>query len=81
MLTRRDFLQVATATAALLGGGGSLSMAASRQTITQKDLLAFKPVGQVTLLHLADIHAQLRPLYFREPSVNLGVGQSHGLPP
>ncbi len=28
-----------------------------------------------------DCHAQLVPLYFREPSVNLGVGMAHGLPP
>jgi sulfur-oxidizing protein SoxB len=35
----------------------------------------------VTILYVADNHAQLMPLYFREPSVNLGVGADKGLPP
>ncbi|CAA7615614.1 Sulfur oxidation protein SoxB [Magnetospirillum sp. LM-5] len=80
MLTRRDFLQVAAAAAVLTGGPG-LARAAARQTITQDALLEFKPVGQVTLLNFTDIHAQLMPLYFREPSVNLGVGAAKGLVP
>ena len=33
------------------------------------------------LLHVADIHAQLMPVYFREPSINLGVGAARGQPP
>lgn len=81
MLTRRDFFQVAAAAAVLSGAAGGLASAAARQAISQTDLLAFKPVGQVTLLSFTDIHAQLRPLYFREPSVNLGVGEVRGLPP
>ncbi|MBL4614947.1 MAG: twin-arginine translocation signal domain-containing protein, partial [Magnetovibrio sp.] len=81
MLTRRDFLQVTAATAALLGSGANIARAASAQNITQDDLLKFDSVGQVTLLNFTDIHAQLVPLYFREPSVNLGVGGAHGLPP
>lgn len=81
MLTRRDFLQAAAATAVLTGLPGHLARAAARQAIGQDELLAFRPVGQVTLLHVSDIHAQLMPLYFREPSVNLGVGAARGLPP
>ncbi|MGE5547373.1 MAG: thiosulfohydrolase SoxB [Solirubrobacterales bacterium] len=80
MLTRRDFLQVA-ASATVLAGGAPLARAAARQAITQDELLAFKPVGQVTLLNFTDIHAQLKPLYFREPSVNLGVGEAKGKVP
>jgi sulfur-oxidizing protein SoxB len=81
MFTRRDFFTLAAATATLMGGTGRLARAAARQEITQADLLRFDPVGQVTLLHITDIHAQLVPVYFREPSVNLGVGDVHGLPP
>jgi len=80
MLTRRDFLQVTAATAAMYGASGGLSAAAASR-ISQDELLKFSPVGQVTLLNFTDIHAQLVPLYFREPSVNLGVGEVNGLPP
>jgi len=81
MFTRRDFFTLAAATATLMGGTGQLVRAAARQELTQDDLLRFDPVGQVTLLHITDIHAQLVPIYFREPSVNLGVGEVAGLPP
>jgi sulfur-oxidizing protein SoxB len=81
MLSRRELLQLAAATAAVAGTPGGLARAAARQTITQETLLRFEPVGQVTLLHVADLHAQLVPIYFREPSVNLGVGEAQGLPP
>lgn len=81
MLTRRDFLQVVAATNVLAACGPSLSVSAKQQKLTQSDLLKFSPKGQVTLLHFTDCHAQLRPLYFREPSVNIGVGEAAGLPP
>lgn len=79
MLSRRDFLQVAAATTALMPNGWSRAFA--QQRLTQSELLSFSPVGNVTLLHLADIHGQLVPLLFREPSINLGVGESKGLVP
>jgi sulfur-oxidizing protein SoxB len=79
MLSRRDFLQVATAAAVL--GPSSIGRLAAQQRITQESLLRFTPRGQVTLLHMTDCHAQLMPLYFREPSVNLGVGEARGLVP
>ena len=81
MLSRRELLQLAAATAALGSAPGGLARAAARQKITQDELLRFEPLGQVTLLHFADIHAQLVPIYFREPSVNIGVGEVLGLPP
>jgi len=81
VLDRREFFQVAAATAVLTGTPGLLQSAAARQTLTQKELLKFEPLGQVTLLNFTDCHAQLVPLYFREPSVNLGVGKAHGMPP
>ncbi|MEY4122963.1 MAG: Trifunctional nucleotide phosphoesterase protein YfkN precursor, partial [Pseudomonadota bacterium] len=34
--------------------------------------------GQVSFLHMTDCHAQLNPIYFREPSVNLGIGSMKG---
>ncbi len=80
MLTRRDFLQVTAATAAFMSGT-SLEILAAQQKITQEKLLEFSNVGQVTLLNFTDCHAQLLPLYFREPSMNFGVGKVRGLPP
>ena len=80
MLNRRDFLQVAVATAAAVGPSG-LARRAAAQEITQAELLRFDPLGQVTLLHLTDIHAQLVPIYFREPSINIGIGDARGKPP
>jgi S-sulfosulfanyl-L-cysteine sulfohydrolase len=77
-LGRRELLQVATATAALAATDRALAQGRSP---TQDDLLRFKPVGQLTILNFTDLHAQLVPLYFREPSVNIGVGEDKGLPP
>src|SRR2546428_4252711 len=44
-------------------------------------LLAFEPLGNVTLLHVADAHATLRPVFYREPDTVLGVGAERGRPP
>src|SRR5215467_1525407 len=81
MITRREILQVGAATAALIAGGGGYTRALAQQRLTEADLLKFDAVGSVTLLHVADIHGQLVPVYFREPSVNLGVGDAKGQPP
>ena len=37
--------------------------------------------GDARILHLTDTHAQLRPVFFREPSVNIGIGSMLGKPP
>ncbi|MCX7297912.1 MAG: thiosulfohydrolase SoxB [Hyphomicrobiales bacterium] len=81
MITRREMLQVSAATAALSVGAGDFSRAFAQQRLTQDDLTRFDAVGNVTLLHVTDIHGQLMPVYYREPSVNLGVGAAKGLPP
>ncbi len=83
MISRREFLQ-ATAAAGLItsaSGLGPLGRAAAQQRITQADITRFDNLGAVTILHITDVHAQLLPLYFREPSVNLGVGEVKGKPP
>ncbi len=81
MLTRRHFIELAAATAAVTGFAGGLTRVAAQQKLSQADLLKFDAKGQVTLLHLTDIHAQLKPLYFRPPSENFGVGAFEGIPP
>jgi len=74
-------MQVTAATAAMMAPLGGITAATAAGRMSQKELLKFDSVGQVTLLNFTDIHAQLVPLYFREPSVNLGVGEVNGLPP
>ena len=81
MITRREILQVGAATAALAAGGGGFTRAMAQQRLTEAELLKFDALGNVTLLHVADIHGQLMPVYFREPSINLGVGEARGQPP
>ncbi|MCT4370639.1 thiosulfohydrolase SoxB [Yangia mangrovi] len=80
MISRRDFLQVSMAAAATYGGSGFGNWArlAAQQRLTQDDLLAMPAFGNVSLIHITDIHAQLKPIYFREPSVNIGVGGNRG---
>jgi sulfur-oxidizing protein SoxB len=79
VLSRREFLQVAAATAAIIPNG--LTRALAQQKLTEAELLDFAPLGNVTLLHVTDVHGQLMPVHFREPSTNLGVGEARGQPP
>jgi sulfur-oxidizing protein SoxB len=79
MISRRELLQVAAAAATIAPVGWSRSFA--QQRLTQADLLRFEPVGNVTLVHLTDIHAQLMPVLFREPLINIGVGEARGKVP
>ena len=83
MISRRDFLQVSMAASALVGasGFGNWSRLAAQQALTQDQLLQFDTFGNVSLIHVTDIHAQLKPIYFREPSVNIGVGGNRGAVP
>ncbi len=81
MWSRRDFLQHAAVVAAITGFSGNLTKVAAQQKLTQDDLLKFDAKGQVTLLHITDIHGQLKPVYFRPPSENFGVGAFEGIPP
>ncbi|MBC6443418.1 MAG: thiosulfohydrolase SoxB [Rhodobacteraceae bacterium] len=83
MITRRDFLQVGMAAAAITGasGFGNWARCAAQQALTQDRLLEFETFGNVSLIHVTDIHGQLKPIYFREPSVNIGTGSNRGAVP
>jgi sulfur-oxidizing protein SoxB len=74
-VTRRDFLHalaVAAAAGARLG---------ARPAEAAEALYDPPRLGQVSLLHITDTHAQLLPTHYREPSVNLGAGDGRGRPP
>ena len=81
MHSRRDFLQFAAIAAGVTGFSGWTPRASAQQRLTQDDLLKFDSKGKLTLLHITDLHAQLKPLYFRPPSENIGIGSYAGIPP
>ncbi|HXV08300.1 MAG TPA: thiosulfohydrolase SoxB, partial [Burkholderiales bacterium] len=76
-MNRRDFLQ-------LLAAGAAAGLVLDRREALAGEGGALYDVprfGNVSLLHFTDCHAQLNPIHFREPSVNLGVGAAAGKPP
>ena len=83
MISRRDFLQVSMAATAIVGasGFGNWCRLAAQQSLSQDQLVQFDTFGNVSLIHITDIHGQLNPIYFREPSVNIGVGDNRGAVP
>jgi len=78
-MRRREFLQ-AIAAASVAGLPVDASHAAE-DADGGRFYAALEPFGNVALLHVTDCHAQLMPMRFREPSVNLGVGDARGKPP
>jgi len=85
-LSRREFLQLlAVASAAgfkLTGCDASTEgVSAARTSSVPADPYELPPFGNVSLLHYTDCHAQLTPVYFREPSINIGVAGMLGKPP
>ena len=75
-LTKREMLQVLGA-GAMAGMNLSAYAQADNQTAAN-GLYDIPKFGQVSFLHMTDCHAQLNPIYFREPSFNLGVGSMKG---
>jgi S-sulfosulfanyl-L-cysteine sulfohydrolase len=76
-VSRRDLLKVAVAgLAAGLDGRALAGADAAAQRV-----LDFEPLGNVTLLHITDPHAHLKPVLYREPDTLLGVGDERGKPP
>ncbi len=79
-IDRRDFLK-------LMGLGtaaGAAPLVANQVMAGPKMPKGFYDLpmkGNVRLLHITDVHGQLKPVYFREPNVNLGVGEAFGRPP
>jgi sulfur-oxidizing protein SoxB len=69
---RREFLRLLALAAA---AGATLRPTASEAQAAD-ELYELPHFGNVSLLHVTDSHAQLLPVYFREPSVNLGVGEA-----
>jgi S-sulfosulfanyl-L-cysteine sulfohydrolase len=77
-MNRREFLEVLAAAAA---AGMVLDSDAALAQGNADALYRLPKFGNVSLLHFTDCHAQLLPIYYREPNVNIGVGPSAGKPP
>ena len=84
-IDRRTFLKLMGLTAAATGTSGLISTAnaftKNNSSLSADEFYNLPIKGNVRILHTTDFHAQLLPVYFREPSVNLGVGDALGRPP
>src|SRR3954466_10010375 len=70
-IRRRDFLRFA----------GAAALSGLPRAVTAAGVYDLERFGNARILHMTDTHAQLLPVYFREPSVNLGVGAMQNRPP
>jgi S-sulfosulfanyl-L-cysteine sulfohydrolase len=76
-MDRREFLRLL----AIAGMASAPVAFAARSRNAMPDLYSADEFGQVRLLHFTDCHAQLLPVYYREPNVNLGFGDALDRPP
>jgi sulfur-oxidizing protein SoxB len=76
-ISRRELIKL-LGIAAAAGMLPTSVFAASRRPCDPYEIPKF---GNVTLLHITDTHAQLNPMFYREPNVNIGVGEALGKAP
>ncbi len=84
-INRRDFLQIAAALGLLgvTGGTNLFAGEAGKERIKKlsfSDIVDFEPKGKATILHICDLHAHLKPLYWREPSTLISAKNLVGTP-
>jgi sulfur-oxidizing protein SoxB len=72
-IRRRDFLTLA--------GAATLAGSLPRVACSADSAYDLDRFGNARILHMTDTHAQLKPVYFREPNVNIGIGSMQGNPP
>ncbi len=76
MMNRREFLQMLAVAAA-----SGMAIDSKKALAGEMDMYNLPRFGNVSLMHMTDCHAQLLPIYFREPNVNLGIGSATGKVP
>lgn len=74
-IRRRDFLKYAGL------GAASLGLPRRARSADAASIYDLERFGNARILHITDTHAQLNPVYFREPSINIGIGEMAGRPP
>lgn len=74
MMNRREFLGILAKTWIAASASGCTTLRSARAS----DIYHLPAFGQARILHITDTHAQLNPVYFREPNVNLGIGAANG---
>ncbi len=84
-INRRDFLQIAAALGLIGATGGSNLFAGEEgkariKNMRFSDLMEFEATGRATLLHICDMHAHIKPLYWREPSTLISAKNLVGTP-
>lgn len=81
-VSRRDFLHLAAALGLVSVTNGFATTISSKNPadITYKDIMDFKATGNVTLLHICDMHAHIKPMYWREPSTLISAPELNGTP-
>ncbi len=83
-IERRDFLQIAAALGLLALSPGKLTADSKTKeklaNLSFKDIMAFEPKGKATILHICDMHAHIKPLYWREPSTLISAPNLVGTP-
>ncbi|MFA5171817.1 MAG: thiosulfohydrolase SoxB [Sulfuriferula sp.] len=78
MMNRREFLQLLAVAAA---SGMAIDSKQALAGNAPNEFYNLPTFGNVSLMHMTDCHAQLLPIYFREPNVNIGIGSALGQPP
>ena len=76
MMNRREFLQILAVAAA-----SGMAIDSKKALAGDLDMYNLPRFGNVSLMHMTDCHAQLLPIYFREPNVNIAIGGANGKPP
>jgi S-sulfosulfanyl-L-cysteine sulfohydrolase len=76
MMNRREFLQMLAVAAA-----SGMAIESKKALAGDTDFYNLPKFGNVSLMHMTDCHAQLLPIYFREPNVNIGIGDATGKVP
>jgi len=87
-VSRRNFVKMmgisgtaAAAMPALFPGSAIGQSNNTNKKSKAKDFYKVPMNGTARILHITDVHGQLQPVFFREPNVNLGVGDAYGRPP